>query len=52
MAFAKASASKEEHDSWETAEGRASWIRAMMATEAASRGLRIMADDVHGKTDI
>lgn len=52
MAFAKASPSEAVRASWRTAEGRAAWVRSMMATAAAESGLRITADDTHERAEI
>ncbi|KPA83900.1 HUS1 protein putative (HUS1) [Leptomonas pyrrhocoris] len=52
MAFVKVCPSKEVHDRWKTAEGRNSWIRAMMTTVAAENGLRITADDAQTQADV
>ena len=52
MAFAKVCPSKEVHESWQTAQGRAKWIREMMATSHADDGLRITADDARDQADL
>ncbi|KAK7198127.1 putative methyltransferase BTM2 [Novymonas esmeraldas] len=52
MSFVKVSPSAAVRQSVATAEGRAAWVDAMMASAAAAKGLRITADDAQDRADL